>query len=171
MRRGSWARYAVERLRLLSRWREIAGIVAGACRELLGDECSGVYVVGGAAEGRLTVLSDIDVLVVVDRPGRDRLTLTLELLRRARELGAPEDAPLDIKVLTVEELEEHLRRGLYKRLVEVDGRAHTPVAGDAFRGFPSRVRVVGSAALAEPPGGEGSRRAAQHREHRAPVED
>jgi len=66
-RRG-WARLALERYGLLKRWRELALIVARACREVLGPGCLGVYVAGGAAEGRLTVLSDIDVVIVVDDP-------------------------------------------------------------------------------------------------------
>ena len=69
MRRGSWARYAAERLRLLARWRELAGIVAKACREVFGERCRAVYVAGGAAEDRLTVLSDIDVLWSLMGPG------------------------------------------------------------------------------------------------------
>ena len=120
MSEGSWARYAVERLRLLARWRWIAATVARACRELLGSRCRAVYVAGGAAEGRLTVLSDIDVVVVVEDPGPDRLETLLRLRRRAEELGVPEDAPLDIKVVAPGELEELRRRGFYRRLVEVE---------------------------------------------------
>ena len=94
---------------------------------------------GGAAEGGLTVLSDIDVLVVVEDPGVDKLDTVLKLRRRAEELGVPEDAPLDIKVLTRGELDEHRRRGLYRRLVEVAG-------GGGIHGSPAGT----SAATATP---------------------
>jgi predicted nucleotidyltransferase len=59
----SWVRYHFEHLR--RRW-EYAEGVARAAKDLLpGAE---VYVIGGVAEGRVTALSDIDVLVAV--PGR-----------------------------------------------------------------------------------------------------
>ncbi len=68
MREG-WPRYALERYSLLKKWRNLVDIVARACKEVLSDECVGVYVVGGIAEGRPTVLSDIDVVVVVSNAG------------------------------------------------------------------------------------------------------
>ena len=116
---GGWARYAIERWRLLLRWRELADIVARACRDVLGGRCVSVYVVGGAAEDRLTVLSDIDVVIVVDDAGLKTLDTILRIRRRAEELGLPEDAPIDVKVLTGEELERLKRRKIYRRTVRI----------------------------------------------------
>ncbi len=118
MREG-WARAALERFELLKRWREYVPIVARACREVLGEGCLRVYVVGGAAEGRLTVLSDIDVVIVVKNPPGDRLSVLLGVRRRARELGIGDEVPLDLKLVTLEEFEELRKRGIFKEVVEV----------------------------------------------------
>jgi len=117
--REGWARAALERFELLKRWREYVPVVARACREVLGDCCLRVYVVGGAAEDRLTVLSDIDVVIVMKSPPGDRLSALLEVRRRARELGLGDEVPLDLKLVTVEEFEELKRRGFFRKVVEV----------------------------------------------------
>ncbi|MEM1684534.1 MAG: nucleotidyltransferase domain-containing protein [Desulfurococcaceae archaeon] len=95
---GRWARYALERFSLLKRWRELAAIIARACREVAGD-CE-VYVVGGAVEDRLTVLSDIDVVAMVEDPALRTIDVVIAVKRRAEELGLPEDAPIDLKIFT-----------------------------------------------------------------------
>ncbi len=56
-------RYMVRRFRRLMSWRRYAGSVAKAAKEVLGPDTQ-VYMVGGAAEGRLTALSDIDFVLV-----------------------------------------------------------------------------------------------------------
>jgi len=61
-RLSSWVRIRFEHLR---RWREYAKSVARAARDVFSEDVE-VYVVGGVAEGRTTVLSDIDILIVVD---------------------------------------------------------------------------------------------------------
>ena len=116
---GGWARYAVERFRLLKRWRDFAPFIAKACRDVLADACRKVYVVGGAAEDRLTVLSDIDVVIVVDDPRLKSLETIVRIKRRAEELGIPEELPLDIKIVTAEELQDLVRRSVYRRLIEI----------------------------------------------------
>ncbi|MCE4611420.1 MAG: nucleotidyltransferase domain-containing protein [Desulfurococcales archaeon] len=120
MRRG-WAKYAVERLAMLRRWRELAFIVAGACREVLGDGCMEVYVVGGAAEGRLTVLSDIDVVVIARDPprGPELLDLVERVMVRAFEKGLPDDAPIDLKIMGRREFEE-LKGRIYRKTVKIE---------------------------------------------------
>ncbi len=113
-------RYMVERLRRLHQWRLYAPRVAEAARRLLGPETR-VYVVGGAAEDRLTVLSDIDIVVVSPRaprgPERHRLAIRIRMEAVERH-GVPWDYPLDIHVMTPEEFEE-ARRRYYRRVVEV----------------------------------------------------
>jgi len=120
---GGWARYALERYSLLKRWRELAELVARACRETLSSRCMRVLVVGGAAEGRLTVLSDIDIVIVVPNPSLKNIDTKLAIRRRAEELGLPLEAPIDLKILTEPELEELKRRGLYREVVDVTPQA------------------------------------------------
>ncbi len=119
MRRG-WASFALERYSLLRRWRELAAIVAAACREVLSESCLEVYVVGGAAEGRLTALSDIDVVAVLDRPvrGPEALDLIVGIMEAAMDMGLPEEAPIDLKLLSTEEFEA-LRGRAYRAAVRV----------------------------------------------------
>ena len=106
----------------LRRWRQYAGAVARAARDVLGPGTR-VYVAGGAAEGRLTVLSDVDVVVVspnAPRDGRGKLRVRLEVRDRAVEAyGLPWDYPVDIHVYSDAEFEEARRR--YGKLVEVNG--------------------------------------------------
>ncbi len=114
-------KYMVRRLAILRRWREFVGAVVGAAKDLLGDDVD-VYVVGGAAEGRLTALSDIDVVVVTPRAPRswrDRVWLAIDIRDRAfTAYGLPLDYPVDIKVLTPEEFAE-ARGRYYKRVIKV----------------------------------------------------
>ncbi|MEL9941122.1 MAG: nucleotidyltransferase domain-containing protein [Ignisphaera sp.] len=118
MSNGRWARYALERYSLLKRWRELAAIIVRACREVL-RECK-VYVVGGAAEERLTVLSDIDVVAVVENPSMKTIETVIAVKRRAEELGLPQDTPIDLKILTPQEFQDLVKRGIYKKVVEIE---------------------------------------------------
>lgn len=117
--RDGWPRYALERYSLLKKWRDLVDIVARACKEVLSDECVGVYVVGGIAEGRPTVLSDIDVVVVVSNAGLKSLEAIIALRRRSEELGVPIDAPIDIKILTKEEFKKLIDEGTYRKTLKV----------------------------------------------------
>lgn len=77
---------------------------------------------GGAAEDRLTVLSDIDVVIVSPRvPGdpveRRRMALEVRDLAVTR-YGLPWDYPVDLHLYTPEEFLE--ARRLYRRLVPVE---------------------------------------------------
>ena len=112
-----WVKY---HLRYLRMWREAAKVLAKAARDL--DPSVEVYVVGGAAEGRLTVLSDVDIIIV---PNKSLDALSLNELRRkvyARAVdlyNLPWDYPVEIHVLTREEFEEAFtKRG--KKTVKVE---------------------------------------------------
>ena len=91
---SSWVRYHFNHLK---RWREYAEAVARAARDLVPS--ARVYVVGSVARGRYTVLSDIDILIVV--PHRvDPRTFARDVLVRAMDLyGLPIDAPVEIHVV------------------------------------------------------------------------
>ncbi|BES81557.1 nucleotidyltransferase domain-containing protein [Pyrodictium abyssi] len=82
-----------------------------------------VYVAGGAAEGRLTVLSDIDVVVVSpavpeEAPRKRRLAIEIRDVA-AERYGLPWDYPVDLHLYSPGEFREARRR--YGRLVEVHG--------------------------------------------------
>ncbi len=106
---SSWVRV---RFRHLRRWREYAAMVARAARDVVPG--ARVYVVGGVAEGRVTVLSDIDILVVVPR-GRLRRGLYTEIMARAMDAyGLPFDAPVELHIV------EEGGEARYKSRVEVN---------------------------------------------------
>lgn len=104
-------------LQVLRRWRQYVRIVHRAVRSAVPE--AEVYVAGGAAEGRLTVMSDVDVLVVLPRAlTRDEaVEVRARVMERAEELGLPLYAPVELHVISGEELEEYARRG---RVVPAD---------------------------------------------------
>ncbi|MEM1559187.1 MAG: nucleotidyltransferase domain-containing protein [Candidatus Bathyarchaeia archaeon] len=119
MSREGWARYALERYLKLKRWMDYRDVIVKACRDALGGKCLHVYVVGGAAEDRLTVLSDIDVVVVVDDPSCKSLDNIVAIKGRAEELGLPVDVQLDVKISTEEEFKQLIDRGMYRMVMEI----------------------------------------------------
>ena len=114
------ARLLLEELRRLLQWRRYVPAVARAARELLGPGTR-VYVAGGAAEDRITILSDIDVVIVspgVPRDPVERRRAALEIRDLAvTRYGLPWDYPVDLHLYTPEEFRE--ARRLYRRLVPV----------------------------------------------------
>ena len=101
----SWVRYRFEHLRS---WREYALKVAKAARDVLGDVK--VYVIGGVAEGRTTVLSDIDILIVVKEIPGDKKRLYVEILERAIDsYGLPWDAPVELHIVEEKDVERYMR--------------------------------------------------------------
>ena len=103
---SNWVRYRFEHLR---RWMDYALKVAKAARDVLGDVR--VYVVGGVAEGRTTVLSDIDILIVAESIPRDKKRLYVEILERAiNSYGLPWDAPVELHIVDEDGTREHLRQ-------------------------------------------------------------
>ena len=112
---SSWVEFRFSHLR---RWREYAEKVAKAAHDLEPD--AEVYVIGGVAEDRITVLSDIDILIVVKRKleGRERRELFKKVLIRAMDVyGLPFDAPVELHV----EDEESAKRffELSKRAIKI----------------------------------------------------
>jgi len=96
----------VWRLRELLRWREYLEALVRSARELFGEGVE-VYVFGSAAEGKLTVDSDIDVALVigeVPRSGLERARLIDRLWEMMESRGVPWWYPFEIHLLTREEL-------------------------------------------------------------------
>ncbi len=89
----------LSRLLILRNWRRYVDIVAKAIREVCPDV--EIYLVGGAAEDRLTILSDIDILVVLPHePSHDKvIELRTRILEKAEELGLPLYAPIELHIV------------------------------------------------------------------------
>jgi len=95
-----WVKHHIEHLR---NWRRAVEAVAKAVEDLKLD--AEVYVFGGAAENRLTVLSDIDVLICVRKEEGDFRELKKKILIRAMDkYNLPWDYPIELHVHPTEEI-------------------------------------------------------------------
>lgn len=114
---SSWVKQHFEHLR---RWREYALKVFKAAREVVPD--ASVYVVGGVAEDRATICSDIDILVVVGEADNDaKKYLPVEILDRAVErYSLPWDAPVEIHVVSRSEVSGLSKH--FKEIIEVSSK-------------------------------------------------
>ncbi|MDT7901888.1 MAG: nucleotidyltransferase domain-containing protein [Acidianus sp.] len=79
-----------------------------------------VYVIGGVAENRITVLSDIDILIVIKRKlsGKERKELSKKILIRAMDFyDLPFDAPVELHI----EDEENAKRffSISKKVIKI----------------------------------------------------
>ena len=102
------------RLRMLREWRVMVSRAVEAIRKVYPD--AKVYLVGGAAEDRLTVASDIDVAVVFNRElsREERVEVLARIWEELEESGVPPYYPLHVIVLGRGEVER--LRGAKKRL-------------------------------------------------------
>ncbi|MBS7655496.1 nucleotidyltransferase domain-containing protein [Candidatus Bathyarchaeota archaeon] len=103
-----WVKYHLNYLR---NWRKAVEAISKALKDLAVE--AEVYVVGGAAEGRLTVLSDIDVLICVSSSSsREELAqLRKQVLAMAMDkYGLPWDYPVELHVYVKEECKEILKK-------------------------------------------------------------
>jgi len=94
-----------ERLKELLKWREYLPHLVNAVRKILGEEAE-IYVIGSAIEGRLTVDSDIDVVVItreVPKSGLKRAQILSEIWREMEKRGVPWWYPFEIHLMTQEE--------------------------------------------------------------------
>ncbi len=98
-------------LRVLMEWRRYVGIVYEAVKAV--EPSAEVYVAGGAAEGRITARSDIDVLVVLPRAPafEEAVDLRVKILERAEGMGLPLHAPVELHIIGRRELGKYLGRG------------------------------------------------------------
>lgn len=105
----SWARYHINYLRM---WREAVKKIAEATRDI--EPNAQVYVFGGVAENRLTVLSDIDVAIVLGKPvtPEELVEIRRKIYKRAVDTyGLPWDYPVEIHVMSKEEFELVKKKG------------------------------------------------------------
>ena len=90
------------RLKLLKKWRTMALKAAAAIKRLYPQ--AEIYLFGGAAEERLTVLSDIDLAVVLDAEPGSRGEILARIWEELEKEGIPQYYPLEIHVLTRDEI-------------------------------------------------------------------
>ena len=98
-------------LRALMGWKKHVKTISEAVRAVVPE--ARVYVAGGAAEDRLTIESDIDVLVVLpyELDFEEAAELRTKILEEAERLKMPPHAPVELHIISGEELKEYARRG------------------------------------------------------------
>jgi len=79
----------IKPLRILLNWRKYVRIIYRAIKSVIPD--AEVYVIGGAAENRLTTMSDIDILVVLsEKPSfNEAVEFCMKIMEKAEELNLP----------------------------------------------------------------------------------
>jgi len=94
------------KLQLLRRWRNVTEIVARVARELYPE--AEVYLFGGAVEGRLTVLSDIDIAIVFRKPldVEEQAEIASTVWEKLEKYGVPPYYPLHLVVLSRSDFEK-----------------------------------------------------------------
>lgn len=107
---------ALTPLKVISSWRKYVEAVAESVKSVVPE--AQIYLIGGAAEARLTVKSDIDVLIVLpEQPDMaEAAELRARILREAEEMGLPPYAPVELHIAGPEGLERYARKGRVIRL-------------------------------------------------------
>lgn len=102
---------------LQSTWRKAAATVARVVKQFYPE--ARVYVIGGAAEDRLTAVSDLDILVVLpwEPSPRERLEAKKRILLRAFEEGLPWDYPVDLHVTGPKGFQQYKR--YTRKMIEI----------------------------------------------------
>lgn len=93
------------RLRMILEWRRYLPPLVDAIREVFGDVEA--YIFGSAIEGRLTVDSDIDILIVIDhipRSGLERARLIDRLWKAIEIRGVSPWYPFEFHLITRDEM-------------------------------------------------------------------
>lgn len=92
-----------KKLKMLSKWRSVVARAARVIKRAYPN--AEIYLFGGAAENRLTILSDVDLAVVLENIPETRAELLAEIWKLLEEEGIPLYYPLEIHVLNKKELE------------------------------------------------------------------
>ncbi|BFH73973.1 nucleotidyltransferase domain-containing protein [Sulfurisphaera javensis] len=104
---SSWVK---NKFKHLARWREYAEMILRSAKEF--DNNVKVYVFGGVAEDRVTVLSDIDILLLFPGKLTDKEIIELRrniFLNAVDKYGLPFDAPVELHVVDEERAKEYFR--------------------------------------------------------------
>jgi len=104
--KSGWVKW---RINYLKNWKHYVGLLAKSVKEVLPEV--EIYVIGGAAENRLTILSDIDVLVVTSKPldVSECRRLKADIIWNAEKHGFPWDYPVEIHIISKRELKNYLK--------------------------------------------------------------
>lgn len=97
---------AWERAGLLRERDKWLGRIVKASRRVLSSSLRGIYLLGSAAEGKLTASSDIDVLIVASFPRRRRVETRIRIMEEA---GLPLLHPFELHLVDEEEAVAFLR--------------------------------------------------------------
>ena len=101
----SYIESGAEVLEHLKNYRKIAKKIKEIARKRCGS--ARVIVFGSVVEGRITALSDIDVLIICDLDKEQRIRLRTEIIK---ELGY--DVPVELHIASEEEFRRWYRRFL-----------------------------------------------------------
>ncbi len=106
----------ISELLILREWRKYVKILVEVAKAVA--PYAEIYLVGGAAENRLTVLSDIDIVVVLPRnPSFEEATdLRARIWEEAEKRGLPPYAPIDLHIAGREELVRYEKHGKLLKL-------------------------------------------------------
>jgi predicted nucleotidyltransferase len=74
--------------------------------------------VGGVAENRITVYSDIDIVIGIGSRAYKNIEAIVEIKHRAKDIGLPLEAPIDIKIATEDKFRESLGK-LYRSVIDI----------------------------------------------------
>jgi len=100
---------AAERAKMLKNWRRLAEAVARGAREVLGEGAE-AYVFGSAARGKLSGLSDVDVLIVSPSGPMSALEEARAKAEIELRAGLALGNPFEIHIMPREEAEAFLQR-------------------------------------------------------------
>ncbi len=94
-------------LRSLRKWEEYAMAVACAVRKV--EPEAQVFLTGGVAENRLTVCSDIDIVIALPyEPTFEKaVELRARILEEAEKLGLPYYAPVELHIVSMDNLKRY----------------------------------------------------------------
>ncbi len=110
-------KYMVERLKKLLAWRNNADSLAEAVKKVFPE--SEVYIIGGAAEGRITAVSDIDVVVILEEPPKnamERATLLARVREEMERRGITDSYLYEIHILSRSEAQRLLEKARFLRI-------------------------------------------------------
>ena len=109
-------------LQILMNWRSYVKKISKAVKATIPE--AEVYIAGGAANNRLTIRSDIDILIVLpNKPNFAKsVEIRVKILERAEKLKLPLYAPIELHIIGKKELVKYTKRGKIIPLNENKGK-------------------------------------------------
>ena len=93
------------------KWRKYIRITYKAVKMIIPNV--EIYATGGVVEDRLTVKSDIDLLIVLPHTPtfNEAIELRSRILEEAEKLGLPLYAPIELHIIGKKELKKYMKKG------------------------------------------------------------